>query len=401
VSALLDASLDPEVTLAQVARLAVPTLADYCLVDMVDHQGGIRRAATEHGDPEKEGILLRDEYHPAGADPGQHPVTQVVRTGKSILVRQFTEAGSETIADDADHRERRRRLGLRSFMIVPLAAHEKVLGAITLAAAESGRSYTPVDLMTAEDLARRAALVIDNATLYAKVQWAVRARDEVLGFVSHDLRNPLSTINLAASLLADPGTTSAAKQQLAVATIGRAAHQMNAMVNDLLDVSSIEAGHFAVSPSSQDVKELVQQAWNSHAPIAAKKKVQLQYEIAPDISTAWMDANQIARVFSNLVGNAIKFTAESGHITIRAEQAGSEIRFSVADTGAGIAAEQLPHVFDRFWQGKSGDRQGAGLGLSIAKGILDAHGGRIWVESTPQVGSTFSFALPQLGLAGS
>jgi signal transduction histidine kinase len=176
---------------------------------------------------------------------------------------------------------------------------------------------------------------------------------------------------------------------------------MNAMVNDLLDITSIEAGRFSVSPSSQDVKELVQQAWNSHAPIAAKKKVQLQYEIAPDISTAWMDANQIARVFSNLVGNAIKFTAESGHITIRAERAGSEIRFSVADTGAGIAAEQLPHVFDRFWQAKSGDRQGAGLGLSIAKGILDAHGGRIWVESTPQVGSTFSFALPQLGLAGS
>ena len=395
VSALLDASLDPEVTLAQVARLSVPTLADYCLVDLVDDQGGIRRAATAHRDAEKEGILLRDEYHQADADPDQHPVVQVVRTGTSILVREFSEAAFDGIEHDAEHRERRRRLGLRAFMIVPLVAHEKVLGAITLAAAESGRSYTPVDLMTAEDLARRAALAIDNATLYAKVQWAVRARDEVLGFVSHDLRNPLSTISLAASLLADPGTANAAKQQLAVATIGRAAHQMNAMVSDLLDITGIEAGRFSVSPSSQDVKRSVQQVRDSFAPIAAKKKVQLQYEVAPDVSTAWLDSGQISRVFSNLVGNAIKFTPEGGHITIGAERAGSEIRFSVADTGAGISAEQLPHVFDRFWQAQNGDRRGAGLGLAIAKGIAEAHRGEIWVESTPKVGSTFYFTVPR------
>ena len=393
---LLDGSLDPSITLGQVARLAVPALADYCLVDLVDAHGGVRRAGTAHRDPEKEGILLQNEYHPADADPEQHPVVKVVQTREPVLVGELTERIFQTIADDATHRKVLRALGLRSFMIVPLVAREKVLGAITLAAAESGRSYTPVDLMTAQDLARRAALAIDNAQMYEEVQQAVRAREEMLGFVSHDLRNPLSTITVAASVLADPSTASGSDEEWAVEVIARAVEQMNVMVNDLLDVSSIEAGHFSVAPSQQDVPSLIREVYDSLAPVAAKQRVHLQHEIAPEVSTAWLDFNQIVRVFANLVGNAIKFTPEGGTVTIQASRADCEIRCSVADTGNGISAEQLARVFDGFYQVNSGDRRGAGLGLAIAKGIVEAHGGRIWVESRLGAGSTFWFTLPQL-----
>jgi signal transduction histidine kinase len=254
-----------------------------------------------------------------------------------------------------------------------------------------------MDLLTAQDLAQRAALAIENANLHDTVQRAVRARDEVLGVVSHDLRNPLSTIGMAAGLLAEAGTPDGSKEQVAVASIERAAHQMNSMVDDLLDITSIEAGHFSVSPSQQDVGQLVRQVSDSLAPIAASKNVHLQYKIAPHTGSVWADSDQISRVFSNLVGNAIKFTPAEGNITIGAARQGSEIRFSVADTGPGISAEQLPHVFDRFWQAKPGDRRGAGLGLSIAEGIVEAHSGSIWVESTMGSGSTFAFALPRRG----
>ena len=395
-SVLLDGSLDPSVTLGQVARLAVPALADYCLVDLVDAYGGVRRAGTAHWDPEKEGILLQNEYHPADANPEQHPVVKVVQTGEPVLVAELTDRIFKTIADDATHRKGLRELGLRSFMIVPLVARGKVLGAITLAAADSGRSYTPVDLMTAQDLARRAALAIDNARMYEEVQQVVRAREEMLGFVSHDLRNPLSTITVAASVLADPSTATGSDEEWAVEVIARAAEQMNAMVNDLLDVSSIEAGHFSVAPSQQDIPALIRQVYDSLAPVAAKQKVHLQYEVAPEVSTAWIDPKQIVRVLANLVSNAIKFTPEGGTVAIGASRADREIRFSVADTGNGIAAEQLPRVFDGFYQVNSGDRRGAGLGLTIAKGIVEAHGGRISVESTLGVGSTFWFTVPQL-----
>ena len=394
-SILLDASLDPEVTLTQVARLAVPTLADYCLVDLVDERGGVRRAGTAHRDPDKEGILLRNEYHAADADPERHPVVKVVRTGEPVLVREFTQTVFEAIADDAVHRKGLRELGLRSFIIVPLIARDKVLGAITLAAAESGRNYTPMDLLTAQDLARRAAVAIDNARMYQEVQQAVRAREDMLSFVSHDLRSPLGAITLAASILADPSTATPSNQEWAVDVIGRAAEQMNAMVIDLLDISSIEAGRFSVAPSQQDVRALVRQVCDSLAPVAAKQKVRLQCEVAPEVSTAELDVNQIVRVFANLVGNAIKFTPEDGQITIRVAETGSEVLVSVADTGKGIPPEQLPHVFDRFWQAKRGDRRGTGLGLAIAKGIVEAHGGRIWAESTPGTGSTFFFSVPQ------
>jgi PAS domain S-box-containing protein len=398
-STLMDASLDAEVTLNSLARLCIPTLADYCLIDLAAEGGEVRRVARAHADPVREKLLLTDEHHGPDADPERHPVLKVIRTGQPVLVSEVNDFVLRTIGHSAEHRRGLRELGLCSYMIVPVVARERVLGAITFAAAESKRRYQPMDLMVAEDLAHRAALCIDNAQLYEKTRRAVQARDEVLGVVSHDLRNPLSTIVSAATLLlnADEERREGARKWLDV--IRRSAVRMNGMIGDLLDVSSIEAGRFSVARAPHDIAALLEEAREDLDPLARAKQIRLECRAADAGPVIWLDANQILRVLSNLVGNAIKFTPEGGSITVCAEAVGEAIHVSVADTGPGIPAEQIPRVFDRFWQAAEGDRRGAGLGLAIARGIVEAHGGRIWVEST-SAGSVFHFNIPWITPAG-
>jgi PAS domain S-box-containing protein len=393
-SALLDTSLDQEVILSSLARLAVPTLADYCLIDVLDDRGILHRAAMAHADPSKEALLREVEHKSPDGDEEQDLVLKVVRTRQPVLIRESSETVLRTLRVSAAHRDALRTLSVRSLMIVPLLTREQILGAITFGLGDSGRHYDLMDLLTAEQLAQRAARTIDNGRLYDNAQRAIRARDEVVAVVSHDLRNPLSTISLSASLLRDESTQRRANRANLLDVIKRSADQANVMIKNLLDVSSIEAGHFSIKRGQEVVAELVQHACAMIAPLAEKKSINLQCETPPVPLVVSADGNQINRVFSNLIGNAVKFTPAGGAITVRVEETGSELRFAVTDTGPGIAAEHLPHVFDRFWQARKGDRHGAGLGLSIVRGIIEAHGGRTWVESTLGEGSTFFFTLP-------
>lgn len=393
-SALLETSLDQDVILNSLARLAVPTLADFCVIDVLQEAGGLHRAAKAHADPSRESLLRESPLQPDEPDADRELVLKVIRTRQPVLVRDCSDTALETLKLMPAHRATLRRLGATSFMIVPLLTREQVLGAITLGVGDSGRHYDLMDLLTAEHLAQRAARTIDNGRLYDNAQRAIRARDEVLAVVSHDLRNPLSTISLSASLLIDESTERRAEPSRFLGVIKRSAEQANTMIKNLLDVSSIEAGHFSVNRSREDVGELVHQAHELLAPLAEKKSIRLDWEVPAEHLTASADANQLHRVFSNLVGNAIKFTPEGGIVGLRVAETDGELRFTVTDNGPGIAADQLPHVFDRFWQGRKGDRRGAGLGLSIARGIVEAHGGRIWVESRLGSGTSFHFTVP-------
>jgi PAS domain S-box-containing protein len=396
-STLLSEDLNLEATLAALARLTLPTLADYCLIDLVEKREGeevLRRVAFAHVDPTKEVIFRKNEHHTLDADPERHPVIRVVQSQEPVLVTECTGTVLETISHDADHRDKLQEMGLCSFMIVPLVAHSQILGVITLAAAESGRRYGPRDLLVAENLAHRAALAIEHAQLYRAAQEAIRAREEVVGVVSHDLRNPLNTIHLSAALLLDSAEERRSENVQSLERIRRASAQMAAMIEDLLDASSIDAGQFSVTPTRRDVAELVHEICDLLQPLCEEKSIALECVLEDGISEVNTDSRQIQRVFSNLVGNAIKFTPDGGTITIRGVQQEWDVRFSVSDTGPGIPPEQLPHVFDRYWQARDGDRRGAGLGLAIARGIVEAHGGRIWVESGAEGGTTFSFTLP-------
>jgi signal transduction histidine kinase len=217
-----------------------------------------------------------------------------------------------------------------------------------------------------------------------------------LSIVSHDLRNPLSVIVLTATQIARSAAARKAGSRMRRRTDGirRAAAQMARLVDDLDDLSKIEAGKLLfVAKELRDARQLVRQSVETFRPLARARKLTLKMELGRDRCRLFCDGDRIQQILSNLIGNAVKYTREGGKITVRARRSGSEIIFSVGDTGTGIPADQLAHVFEPYWQARP-TRNGLGLGLSVAKAIVDAHGGRIRVESTVGRGSTFSFALP-------
>jgi signal transduction histidine kinase len=239
----------------------------------------------------------------------------------------------------------------------------------------------------AEDGARRMAELVRAA------EAATRARDDVLAAVSHDLKNPLGTIYTSAALLLEiPVTDEQRTHQLGV--IRRTAERMDRLIQDLLDVSKMEAGRFAVEPAPERVGALLGEAFEQLQPIAVARHVELVDAAEDRDEVVLADRGRVLRVFSNLVGNAVKFTPEGSAVTIGARRRDADVVFSVTDRGPGIPAEHLGRIFDRFWQAEHAPPEGAGLGLAIARGIVEAHGGRIWAESGSNGGATLSFTLP-------
>jgi signal transduction histidine kinase len=254
--------------------------------------------------------------------------------------------------------------------------------------------YEPADLQLAEELARRAAVSVENARLYHAARRATQARDDVLVIVAHDLRNPLNTILVQANLLRRHMAEPERHSQKPAEVIERAATRMNRLIEDLLDVTRLEAGRLSVEPARVHAQRVVSEAVEAQRPLATSASLELRLELAADLPEVWADRDRLLQIFENLIGNALKFTKPSGRITVGAAPREGQVLFWVTDTGSGIAAENLPHLFDRFWQAKKGERRGAGLGLPIVKGLIEAHGGRIWVESLPGQGSTFFFTIP-------
>jgi signal transduction histidine kinase len=227
---------------------------------------------------------------------------------------------------------------------------------------------------------------------------ALHARDDFLGMVSHDLRTLLGSIALTADMQIRHVTDDEAGQRSlrAARKIQRLTARMNRLIGDLVDVASIEAGRLAIAPEKQDAKALLRDTLEAFRPTASSQGIALK-ATSPDGSLlARFDHERILQVLANLLSNALKFTAEGGEISVLVEPAGTEVRFSVADTGTGIASDHLESIFERFWQVHHGDRRGLGLGLFISKSIVEAHGGRIWAESEVGKGSTFCFTLPGL-----
>ncbi|QRN96750.1 PAS domain S-box protein [Archangium violaceum] len=393
-SRVLVAALEYEATLRSLARLVVPRLADYCVVGTLEGDE-VHRVAMAHRESEQEALLRRLGC----VRPRCHTVVgvqSVLRTGEPELVPEVTEVWLRASAEDEEDFATQRELAPRSLMIVPLVARGRTLGAITFATtAASGRRYGPVDLALAEGLAGRAALTIDNARLYMESQQATHARDDVLAVVSHDLRNPLNVISLGATYLLKhlPSGAEGNSWRKQAELMRRSADRAVRLIQDLLEVAKIEAGRLVVERNPEDAGRLMDEVIELHRPLAETRGLRLEREVEGALPLVLVDRSRVLQVFSNLIGNALRYTPEGGHIILGARREGLVVRFRVSDTGRGIAPESLPHLFDRYWQAK-GAREGAGLGLPIAKGIVEAHGGRIQVESQPGRGSTFSFTLP-------
>jgi signal transduction histidine kinase len=216
----------------------------------------------------------------------------------------------------------------------------------------------------------------------------------MMGVVSHDLRNPVAAVKMLsrAVLNARDGDADGAKENLAL--IAEAAEQMDLLIRDLLDVTRIDVGQLQLAPEVVEPSELLDEALRTLRPLVDDRRIKLDVTVDKDLPKVRADTERVQQVISNLVGNAIKFTPSGGQITIAARRNGSDVIFSVADSGSGIAEDQLPKVFDRYWQSTRTDRQGAGLGLAIAKGIVEAHGGEIRIESKPGQGTRVEFSLP-------
>ncbi|MDQ6769365.1 MAG: PAS domain S-box protein [Gemmatimonadota bacterium] len=393
-SRVLSSSFDYQTTLAALVRLAVPTLADYCALDIVVGEDSFERIGEAHVDPAKSTLIRQVATFPRSALTANHPLIHVMTTGQPVLEADITPAFIRASFAEPSQRATVEALDPRSLICVPLVSSGKPLGALTLVTSGSGRRYDEADLSLAADVARRAAIVVEHARLFHQAEQATRARDDILAVVAHDLRNPLNTVTMAIGLMLETTPVERTQERRQQEIVRRAADRMNRMIQDLLEVKRMEAGHLTIDVKAEGADVIVNDTIDMLRPLAVGSSIVMEAHVADDLPRVLADSARIQQVLSNLVGNAVKFTPRQGRITVTAEAVDGEVRFAVIDTGPGIPPEQVPHIFGRFWQAKPSDRRGIGLGLAIAKGIVEAHQGRIWVESHPGLGSTFYFTLP-------
>ncbi|MBK9711024.1 MAG: GAF domain-containing protein [Kouleothrix sp.] len=400
-STALISSLDYQTTLSTVARLAVPVLADWCVIDVIDADGAIRRVAGSHADPDKRALLQRLlSYPPTRA--GASPVVQALRSGKLAVAAEVPDSMLVASAYDDEHLRIVRELAPAAFLIVPLRAREHVLGAMTLAVAESDWRYGPADVALAEELARRAAVAIDNARLYSEARSAVRARDDLLSIVSHDLQNPLQVIKSQAELLlrraARAGTLDVEQATAGLVRINGETTKMNRLIGELLDLARLQVAQ-ALDLDRQPIDLVAlarrvaaerQQSTSLHAILVEAA--------APEL-ICHVDGVRLERLLDNLLSNAIKYSPGGGEVVVavaRERDGGDWAVLTVRDRGMGIPADDLPRIFDRFHRGGNvaGKIGGTGIGLASARQIVVQHGGTISVASVEGQGSTFTVRLP-------
>jgi signal transduction histidine kinase len=399
-SAVLASSLDVHATLQTLARLTIPHLADWCVIDIVREDGEIERVASAHADPAREPLLAELQHlYPPRAD-SQQPAARVLRTGQPELL---AEVDDEVIARhmvDDRHRGLLKSLELRSHLAVPLVAREKTLGVISLAFAASGRRHGPEALRVALDLASRAALAIDNAHLYQQARTAVRVREEFLSVAGHELRTPLTALQIHLDLAAravertpvDADRLHDPRKRLN--DVDRLLRRFGGLVDQLLDVSRFGSGRLVLDVEEVDLSTVAREVVERLKEEGARSRTPLSLSTAPTVIGRW-DRARLDQVLSNLVSNALKYGAgRPVDLEVRAD--GDEAIAIVRDRGIGIAPESQARIFAKF-ERAAPERHysGLGLGLWICREIVEAMDGRIEVASSLGNGAVFTVRLPR------
>jgi signal transduction histidine kinase/DNA-binding response OmpR family regulator len=394
-SHLLAGSMDSTTTLTTLSRYLVSVLADGCVITLRRPDGEREAAGVAHRDPEHE-VALRRVVEISGEQPAGGGILdgRIDREVPVLLERVDPDAlaghHAPGLGDLLDP------LRPTTLISVPLRAAGEIAGNMVLTRGEGAAPFTAEDLELAGEIALRATLAVENARLFHTAQQAIAAREQVLAVVAHDLRNPLSTVSMGTHMLTDAlvGPAHESDRRF-VSMIQRAADRMNSLIQDLLDVTRSETGQLAINPRIEEIEPIVTEVVEMHRLSAGAERVALGLELIPPLPRTALDGHRIQQVLSNLLGNALKFTPDGGTVSVRVARHGEGgLVLSVIDSGPGLAPEQLPHIFSRFWQGERTDRRGIGLGLAIAKSLVEAHGGEIWVESEPGQGCRFHFTLP-------
>ena len=397
LTAAFGVSLEPRQILASLAELSVPYFADWCVVDMVQPNGLIERLAEAHVDPSKVTLLaelrLRHENPHTPLSP-----TYVIRTGQPTIEPEITEGQLvDAGGGDAERLRLLWALGPLSYMCLPLKVQGRTIGAVTMARSESGRRFDEEDVRIAEDAVSRGALAVDNARAYEQLQVANQLKDEFLATLSHELRTPLNAILGYARMLRS-GILKEERRQQALETLERNATALTQMVEDVLDVSRIVAGKIRLQIQPVDLSMVLRDALATVTPSADAKGVRLESILDQQLGPVSGDPDRLQQVIWNLLSNAVKFTPRGGRVQLRLQRVESHVEVTVSDTGIGIREDFLPHLFERFRQGDSTTTRahgGLGLGLAIARRIVELHGGRIHALSPGEgKGATFRVELP-------
>ena len=351
------------------AEIAVPTLGDVCAFDIRQPDGKLLRVAISQA-PQRGGKAGNENrFRPPLLDDDS-PLVKVLAAGKPIF-----------IPDQAMH--------------LPLIGRRGIVGVMTLAMMGPERRFVGTDLATASDLAARVAFAIDSAHLYRDANRAVTAREDILSFVSHDLKNPLLAMWLSTeSMVSQTPAIERRRGWKHLDRIRRGIVEMRRTIEDLLDWASLDAGKLSIVAREQDAGDLLDEAVLMLSPMAATKQIAIEVDLPAEPRRVRCDPERTMRVLSNLTGNAVKFTPAGGSVKLSVRAEGTQAVVAVRDSGPGISSDILPRLFERHWQAKETAKLGQGLGLYISKAIVEAQGGRIWAENRPDSGAAFYFTLP-------
>jgi PAS domain S-box-containing protein len=394
---VLSGPLDYEARLQGLVDIAVPAIADWAALDIIEADGRMRRVAVARADSGQ--AQLAGEVRRRYEDPiAPCNARQVIRKGRSVLLPEVTDAVIVAAANGDDTRiDLMRALGLTSCMCVPMATNHATFAALTLATTESGRQYNAEDLQFAEDVAARAALLVDNARAYDALRRANGVKDEFLAMLSHELRTPLNAI-LGYARMLRAGMVAPDKLSRTFETIERNTTSLAKMVEDILDVSRVVSGKMRLNMQPVELPLVVHDAVATVLPAAEAKHIRLETAVDPQVGAVSGDPDRLRQVVWNLLSNAMKFTPKEGRVQVRLERVNSSVEIVVSDTGIGIRPDFLPHIFERFRQADSGvarEHAGLGLGLAIVRNLVELHGGTVYATSGGEGrGATFRVRLP-------
>jgi PAS domain S-box-containing protein len=400
-STVLADSLDYDSTLTTVAHLAIPYLADWCIIHIIGEDGMLRPPGVAHIHPEKEERIRELQRRYSVDLSADGPVPRTLRSGETQLIAEVSEDGLRASSRDEYHYQSLLELGLKACMIVPISARGRTLGAATFISAH--RRYTQYDLEQAQELMHRCGLAVDNARLYRDAQEALKTRDQLMLTVSHDLKNPLSAIKGYANFLLRRVRRMQVPEtewlEDGLLKIDATTAKMSTLINEILDFARLQAGQrLELNRRPTDLVALIDQLIAEYRQAAEQHTIRVITEL-PEL-IGFYDSARLERVLANLLSNAIKYSPDGSEIVIEIAHGSQEpdrwTQIAVRDSGMGIPAEDLPHIFDPFRRASNviGQVRGTGIGLTIARQIVEQHGGTLTAHSELHAGSTFTIRLP-------